>query len=357
MAKNPERPQLGFRERLGFTLILFRALSTTSLTLLASPLRGKSGAPDLYKHVYYHAIRSINARASARQLQSVFPSTEECYRNFAATNGFPPETVALAFGAKAHWLGDRSAHNILLFFHGGGYIYPATKQFDFLWCLKESVSDDLAVVVLQYSLAPGGQYPLQLRQGVELLRHIIHDADKKASNVILGGDSAGGNLALGVLSHLLHPHSSIQALALSEPLKGVIFLSPWVGFQMTAPSYTRNQQKDLVGVRGLKKSASFFMGEGKTDEYNQPSCAEAEWWQGLKDVVGEIFITAGADELMVDDIEAISEKIKAVHPKTSTLITPGEGHDLPIMDRAIGWKVESLQEKAAKAWLAELQAA
>lgn len=34
-----------------------------------------------------------------------------------------------------------------------------------------------------------------------------------------------------------------------------------------------------------------------------------EWWMGLKDVVREIFITAGADELMVDDIEAISKKI------------------------------------------------
>lgn len=72
---------------------------------------------------------------------------------------------------------------MLIVHKGGGYIYPATKQFDFLWCLKDSVSDDLAVVVLQYSLAPGGQYPLQLRQAVELLRYIIHDADKKASNV------------------------------------------------------------------------------------------------------------------------------------------------------------------------------
>lgn len=48
--------------------------------------------------------------------------------------------------------------------------------------------------------------------------------------------------------------------------------------------------------------------------------------------------------------------LQAVHPKTSTLIAHGEGHNLPIMDRAIGWKVESQQEKAAKAWLAELQA-
>ncbi|MCJ1264240.1 hypothetical protein MMC22_004111, partial [Lobaria immixta] len=61
-----------------------------------------------------------------------------------------------------------------------------------------------------------------------------------------------------------------------------------------------------------------------------------------------------ADELMLDEIQAISKKIEAVHPIISTLGADKEGHDLPIMDRAIGWKFESEQEKVVKAWLAEL---
>lgn len=93
---------------------------------------------------------------------------------------------------------------------------------------------------------------------------------------------------------------------------------------MTAPSFTRNQHKDMVGERGLKNSVSYFMGSAEADEYNQPLRAEAEWWMGLKDVVREISTTAGADELMVDDIEAISKKIevsllKIFHGTTSDM--------------------------------------
>lgn len=62
----------------------------------------------------------------------------------------------------------------------------------------------------------------------------------------------------------------------------------------------------MVGVRGLKKLASFFMGSAEADEYNQPLRAEVDWWKGLKDVVGEILITAGGEELMLHDIKALS---------------------------------------------------
>lgn len=82
---------------------------------------------------------------------------------------------------------------------------------------------------------------------------------------------------------------------------------------MTALSFTCNKHKDMAGVRALKKSASFFMGSAEADEYNLPLRAEVGWWKGLKDVVGEILITAGADELMLHDIKAISKKIEVCH--------------------------------------------
>lgn len=67
---------------------------------------------------------------------------------------------------------------------GGGYIYPATKQSDFLWSLKDDLRKDTAIIIPQYSVAPGWQYSLHLQQAVELLRYINHDTGKKASDVI-----------------------------------------------------------------------------------------------------------------------------------------------------------------------------
>jgi hypothetical protein len=49
---------------------------------------------------------------------------------------------------------------------------------------------------------------------------------------LLGGDSAGGNLALGVLAHVIKPHPDVPLIARGEAggekrFKGVFVLSPW----------------------------------------------------------------------------------------------------------------------------------
>ena len=50
------------------------------LAVLLSPFRGKHGHPDLYKHVVYTAIKSHNARLSARQLQyAKHPDIRICF--------------------------------------------------------------------------------------------------------------------------------------------------------------------------------------------------------------------------------------------------------------------------------------
>lgn len=59
----------------------------------------------------------------------------------------------------------------------------------------------------------------------------------------------------------------------------------------------------------IQKVVSFFVGNAEASEYNQALNAEAVWWKGLKDVVGEILTSVGADEFTVDDIQAISKKI------------------------------------------------
>lgn len=48
--------------------------------------------------------------------------------------------------------------------------------------MQKASGESSAVVLLSYSLAPGRQYPEQLKQGVSLLRYLV-DGGKKLEDV------------------------------------------------------------------------------------------------------------------------------------------------------------------------------
>ncbi|KAL9117520.1 MAG: hypothetical protein Q9187_005944 [Circinaria calcarea] len=230
----------------------------TVLTVATAPFRGASGNRDFSKHVAYGTSRYRNARASARQLQ---------FRARGITQ------------------------------LGGGYVKPATTHFEFLWYLHKTSGPDLALCLLPYSLAPGGTIPCPTPSGI--LQYLTINAGKKPEKVILLGDSAGGNLILGIFSHLLHPLPSIERLQLSGPLRGAALISPLGDFSTVSPTYARNRYKDLVDALVLEKWAACFMGIAEADEYNQPFRASSGWWKDLRNVVRDVLITAGADEVCV----------------------------------------------------------
>jgi acetyl esterase/lipase len=86
----------------------------------------------------------------------------------------------------------------------------------------ETKGKSLSFAFLQYDLAPKTKYPSQMSQCVELLRYTLNTLAKEPSKVMLAGDSAGGNLVMGVISHLLHPHPDIDPIELTSPLKAAI---------------------------------------------------------------------------------------------------------------------------------------
>lgn len=128
--------------------------------------------------------------------------------------------------------------------------------------------------------------------------------------MILCGDSAGGNLVLGLLSHLLHPNSSVTPVKLPGPFLGAALVAPWGDFRTIAPSYTRNAFKDSEDAIVLSKWAACYMGSACVDPYNQPFRASAAGWENTDSVVQHILVTAGMDEVFVDDIEAFASEMK-----------------------------------------------
>jgi hypothetical protein len=93
-------------------------------------------------------------------------------------------------------------------------------------------ADCESVVFLEYTLTPACRYPGQLVQAATAVNAVMKKEGIGAEQILLGGDSAGGNLALGVLAHVIKPHPDVPVIASGEGrgeerFKGVFLLSPW----------------------------------------------------------------------------------------------------------------------------------
>jgi len=206
---------------------------------------------------------------------------------------------------------------------------------------------DLAVFFPRYTLTPHAVYPTQLRQAVEALRYIINETGRSPANVIVGGDSAGGNLASATLLHLSHPHPEIDPLELSAPLAGVFAYAPWVSFSTEWPSMKENEWKDIITPNLLVGWANAYRGNKAADNWNEPFNAPTEWWADAK--TERILVLAGGDEILLSPIEEFAKRIKSVLPETTYVVGHDESHDAPYF---VSTKEETQTGLELRQWLA-----
>jgi acetyl esterase len=86
---------------------------------------------------------------------------------------------------------------ILIYFHGGGFIYGDIESHDNL-CKHLAFKTQCAVLSVEYRLAPEHKFPTAVNDAWDSVKWTIKNANMLGINpdvVAVGGDSAGGNLA------------------------------------------------------------------------------------------------------------------------------------------------------------------
>lgn len=250
------------------------------------------------------------------------------------------DTVVLADGVtKLHWVKKDRASNVVLFFHGGGYSIPLSPG-HLNWCSSiiqacESIEKTTAIAVLEYDLAPEHKYPRQLQQAIFAMDYLLQ-LGYQPGNVFLGGDSAGGHLALSLLSHMMHSHPSLQCLKLASPLAGVFLISPWLTDDASTLSYKQNACVDMLPLNAASTAADYLIPSyvlraelENSQGWAMPLYANDTWWQTLADVVSNIYITAGEFEMFRDHIVKFAEILRMQAPSCLITLEVGasEAHD------------------------------
>lgn len=142
-------------------------------------------------------------------------------------------------GLYGEWVGVNRAHMkkyVVLHCHGGGYstgscLYARTLTSK----LAESTSMD--VFCFDYRLAPENPYPAALEDAMKVWNYLMLFG-YGARDVILTGDSAGGNLALA-LSLKLKEEGRLMP-------RGLVLMSPWTDLTSSGESFESKEALDPV---------------------------------------------------------------------------------------------------------------
>ena len=143
---------------------------------------------------------------------------------------------------------------VMIYLHGGGYMLGGLESHDAV-CAEISARADIAVVGVNYRLAPEHPFPAAFDDAWAVLQHLSGQFGK----IIVGGDSAGGNLSAAL---------ALKARDLGAPqTAGQVLIYPGLGGDITKGSHISqaNQPglatKDILYYRDIYKGGSHIFAE------------------------------------------------------------------------------------------------
>ena len=96
---------------------------------------------------------------------------------------------------------EKGTNNIIFQIHGGGYIVALCDPYRDTAVKYSEMVGGAEVFSLDYRVAPTNRYPAALEDAVTVYKWILEQG-YDSNNIIITGDSAGGNLALATTLYL-----------------------------------------------------------------------------------------------------------------------------------------------------------
>lgn len=119
----------------------------------------------------------------------------------------------------------------VVYMHGGGWVWASVNTHDRL-TREYAAGGDVALVVVDYSLAPETKFPGAIEECAAIVRHLAEHGREwgiDPARIAVAGDSSGGNLAFAT-ALLLRDQGG-------PPLKGIMTAYPVCDNDFTRPSY------------------------------------------------------------------------------------------------------------------------
>jgi acetyl esterase len=210
----------------------------------------------------------------------------------------------------------------LVFFHGGGWVIGNLDSHDVV-CRTLADEGRLIVISVDYRLAPEHKFPAAVEDAIAATEWISRNAQElgiDASRLMVGGDSAGGNLAAVV---------AVNARDAGPKLAGQVLIYPATDFAMTHSSHREPETSALLTHTVIRWFRDHYISAQHTEHW-KASPARAE----LSGLPPAFVLTAGADPLRDEGDEYAKRLADAGVPMVHRTY-PGQFHGFITMGKLL----------------------
>lgn len=187
-----------------------------------------------------------------------------------------------------------------------------------------------ARLLFDYRLAPEFPYPAAVEDALSAWNYIL-SCGYDAKDIIVAGDSAGGNLALVLTLLLREQHAKLP--------KSLILFSPWTDMTSSGKSYHVKELVDPVLTNAyIQKAVSCYLSGTPTDSpYVSPLFADLSGFP-------PVYIQAGTNEILLDDSRGLYKQLLTHNIYAKLDLFEGMWHVFQMSPIA---KAEEAMQKAA----------
>lgn len=204
-------------------------------------------------------------------------------------------------GMEGEWVSVNRAHMkkyIILYCHGGGYstgssLYARTLT------TKLAASTSMDVLCFDYRLAPENPYPAALEDAMKAWNYLML-LGYGARDVIIAGDSAGGNMALSLVLKLKEEERLLP--------RGLVLMSPWTDLTSSGKTHQSRAEVDpVLDAAYLERMVKGYVGgQEENAELKDPMISPLF---GDFTAFPPTYIQVGDNEILLSDSTMLHKKM------------------------------------------------
>jgi len=284
--------------------------------------------PSLQARVIKALVRAtVKARLARRKASPAdsLATTRRMFELGAARNAKVPRDVrieTLDAPVRGEWVRANGAANperAILYLHGGGYVAcgPLTHR---TLTIALARACGAPVFVPDYRLAPEHPYPAALSDALDAY-DMLRARGLGPGDIAIGGDSAGGGLALATVLALRERDGA------ARPVACVVAYSPWTDLLATGPSLVTNARSDdmLVGANVGPMARHYAPAEQLRHPFVSPLYGDYRDFPPL-------LIFASSSEVLRDDAVRLAGRARSQDADVTLQVAAAMPHVWPIFD-------------------------
>lgn len=266
------------------------------MAIAPKKLLNKKPSPEAVNMSMMSLIRKVHGMMDHPDIEKHRHSQDQVGALFG--NGKDMLITPLNIGdMEAEWISVDRVHMkkyVILYCHGGGYstgssVYARTLT------TKLASSTSMDVLCFDYRLAPEYPYPAAAQDAMKAWDYLML-LGYGARDIIIAGDSAGGNLALSLVLKLKEEKRLLP--------RGLVLLSPWT--DLTSSGKSHESRKELDPVLDEAYLERMIQNYAKGEDLKNPFISPL-----FGDFTGfpPTYIQAGDNEILLSDSMALHKKM------------------------------------------------